>query len=63
MLQLSLTAKVCRQHANHVLQILIYGACDRPGPGRDDIALLIQVGLCLLLLVEVYVCTSMPQTQ
>lgn len=30
-------------NALYVVQVLIYGACDTPGPAREDIATIIQV--------------------
>ncbi len=30
-------------NALYLVQVLIYGACDTPGPARDDVATIIQV--------------------
>ena len=32
--------------AKPLLQVLIYGSCDKPGPDKEDIALIIQVMSC-----------------
>ncbi|KAL3139869.1 hypothetical protein ABBQ38_004164 [Trebouxia sp. C0009 RCD-2024] len=37
--------------AFHQLHVLIYGACDRPGPSKDDIALIVQVWSLLIILL------------
>jgi len=33
----------CHVKALYLVQVLIYGACDKPGPVREDIATIIQV--------------------
>lgn len=34
---------VCHVKALYLVQVLMYGACDTPGPAREDIATIIQV--------------------
>ncbi len=43
--------------ALHLVQVLMYGACDTPGPAREDIATIIQVQTLLAphsLLLQTY---------